>query len=623
MAHVIDLKRNQAQELSADGLAQIKPVVKLRADAHGVTGTNADGSINFGRGGYLSQELNLTARILNRDVVVKSRIPILPTNGGSTNNEGDVAIQIANGFKYLGTIQDEAILDPDVIQDAEITIEAECGTMDALTIYKGRVVKAPTEEEGKTTFRTKAAWWDLIDKEIKLEYNEQNGFSANSNTNPLYHLDSTRNLTIRGYTPASGGITFHHGISIWDDSGNLRSSVTNSKSQEVELLRVNFEENDDDEPPLLGKYTIRFYAYDATSGTGFFEVTMPDNRTYTGDTSSQFNEAWIEITPSYWNVIGDPTDAEIEFYATYTVVGNPITIAKNLIYKALSSAWGDDPAEPTSLAVDWTKWAELEAYFNGVTVYVSETNEDNKVFNPFTDSKPLRAKDFIQRVLDHVGCQLTFNESGELSVNCSWYLLPTEQVYTYTTATLSAGDTRKASHSIEASGTKYDRMLVRYGLNPITGDFSGRFVAVNSAAATPNTIEFAFPYFKRSKNDYDVQALQNTLWDIVQKAHVILKAKLKPNWGLPLLPGDKMAVNFTTAPVLPNSNTGRGQYWQIFRVSKRIGGLCEIEAHEIPDPFVPLRGCFWELCADDLCTGNVDPSATALGFNYELDSILG
>jgi hypothetical protein len=109
----------------------------------------------------------------------------------------------------------------------------------------------------------------------------------------------------------------------------------------------------------------------------------------------------------------------------------------------------------------------------------------------------------------------------------------------------------------------------------------------------------------------------------VQKAHVILKAKLKPNWGLPLLPGDKMAVNFTTAPVLPNSNTGRGQYWQIFRVSKRIGGLCEIEAHEIPDPFVPLRGCFWELCADDLCTGNVDPSATALGFNYELDSILG
>lgn len=622
MAHVIDLKRNQAQELSADGLAQIKPKVTLRADAHGVVSTNADGSITFGRNGYVSQSLNLTGRITNNDVVIKSQIPVFPTNGGRTNNEGDVTIQIANGFKYLGTIQDEAILDPDTIQDAEITITAECGAMDELSVYKGRVVHAPVEEEGKTTFRTKAIWWDIIDEEIKLEYNESTGFAGNTNTTPRFHLDSSRNLTLSGYTPTGKNITFHHGVTMWTESGELRSSVTNTKSQEIELLRVDWRE-DNDEPPLLGEYRIKFYAYNSSTGVGFFEVRMPDNRTYTGSTAAQFSESWIEITPSFWNIIGDPTDAEITFFASYTVSGNPITIVKNLIYKALQNNWGDDPAEPVSLSVDWAKLTELENYFNGITVYVSETNDSNDVFDPFSGSKPLRAKDFVQRILDHIGCQLTFNELGELSINCAWYLLPTEQTYTYTTATLAKGSERKAAHSISAAGPKYDRMQIRYGLNPLTGDYAGRFVAVNSTAANPNTIDIAFPYYKISKNDYDVQTLQNTLWQIVQKAHVRLKMSLKPNWGLPLAPGDKMAVNFTTQPVLPNASTGRGQYWQIYRVSKRIGGVCDIEAHEIPDPFVPLRGCFWELCADDLCTGEVDASASALGFNYTFDSILG
>lgn len=589
MPSVNELSRNQALELSSDGTAAILPQIKLLAKMRGIQGVNADGSYQLGTGGFVTNDLDLSSFLLNNHVVIKSQIPVLPTNGGATNNEGDVQIQIANSMKYVGAIQDEGILDSDSIQDAEVTISALCGNMDALPLYKGRVIRAPREEEGKTTFSTKAIMWEIIDVEAKLER------AVGGQIAPLYYINTDGDLTSAGTSPSGKDITFYHGITIFDENGDLRSSVTNSKPSEIQLLRVDFQEFDDDFV-TLGKYTIKF-----TSSTQFV-LTHPNNQQFTGSTTSHFDSGFVAIDSDYWNIIGDPDGVEIEFYCSYTTKGNPITIVKNLLYKAFSDDWGNNPQEPASQSVDWDRFSDYETYFNSRTIYVSETNTDNSVFDPFSDNKPLRIRDFCQRILDHVGCQLTFNSSGQISMNCDWYLLPTETVPLYQTAHTSSGDTRRPAHSIDSTGPKYNRMIAQYGFNLVTGDYSGRTTFTVAGTSKYNTLRVSFPYFKKTKNDHDVSGLNCTLWEIAKNASSVLKMSLKPNWGLPVVPGDKIEVNLTTQPVLPNSVTGAGQYWQIHRVTKRVGGLVQIEAHMIPTPGVPLRLCEWVLCQDSLGT---------------------
>lgn len=605
MASVNDLSANQALELSGDGIAGIFPEVKLSAKMRGIQAQNPDGSYDFGTGGYIDHELNLSSYLLNDSIVIRSQVPFLPTNGGAVNNEGDVQIQIANSFKYIATIQNESILDPDSIQNAEVTVSANCGLMDALQLYKGKVIRAPREEEGKTTFSTKAIIWDIIDTEVKLER------VAGGDIAPAFYLDSSGGLTKASTIPSGKNIEFQHGITVFDENGDLRSSVSNSKSSEIQLLRVEFSENADDEFALLGKYSIKF-----TNATQF-ELTHPDNQIFTGDILTDFNSGNVAINSTYWNVIGDPTDAEIEFYCSYTVSGNPVTIVKNLLYKAFSNDWGNDPDEPASYNVDWLKFTEYEAYFNSTKVYVSETNKENSVFDPFGDSKPLRVRDFCQRILDHIGSQLTFNPEGKISMNCDWYLLPTEFVPTYQAPQLSNGNRRTAAHLLDSTGPKYNRMIVKYGLNPITNNYSGTTTFVISGDSRFNTLRVSFPYFKKSKNDNDVASLNCTLWDIAKKASTVLRATFKPNWGLPIAPGDKFEASFATQPVLPNTVTGRGRYWVIHKVTKRVGGLVDIEAHEVPAHGIPLQVCEWVLCTDSLGVTEPTTPEPNSGFTYE------
>ena len=590
MASVNDLKANQALELSHDGVAAILPEVKITAKARGIQSIAATGAYVFGTGGYVEQELDLSSYILNQHITIKSSIPFLPTNGNPVDNQGDVRIQVNNGIHYLGALQEDAILDPDSIQDSIVVVSANCGSMDTLQLYRGRVIKAPQEQEGSTTFSTKSILWEIIDEPVSGEV------AIGGSIITVFAIDADDGtLQQLSYTPSGNRITFHHGITIFNEYGDLRSSVENTKRDQVDILRVDFVASNS-EPPILGKYTIKF-----TSATDY-TLTHPDKEQFTGNINTTLESGSVRILASYWDVIGEPTDAEITFFCSYTVEGNPITIVKNLLYKGLSGDWGNDQSEPTTQSVDWDRFSQYETYFNSKTVYVSETNKDNSVFDPFQDGKPLRIRDFCQRILDHVGAQLTFNSEGQITMNCDWYLLPNEFVPTYQTAMLSAGDKRAGAHVIDASGPTYNRMVVKYGQNLLTGDYGGSTTFVDTSATNFSTLRVSLPYYKASKNDHDITAMNCTLWEIVKASSTILKMKIKPNWGLPVAPGDKFEVSLSTQPVLPNTVTGKGQYWQIHQVSKRIGGIVEVEAHMVPRHGQPLLLCNWELCTDSLGT---------------------
>jgi len=263
-----------------------------------------------------------------------------------------------------------------------------------------------------------------IDSDIEYQYNTFSGIV----TNVPYT-----------FGPLGKQVNWQHGITVFDGAGNTRTAVKNSKTDEIDLNRIDFIANASGERPKLGKYTIKFL--DSEN----FTVSQPDGALASGNINSTFLDNFLSIQSGFWNLTGDPTGVEIELWCYMTVFGNPISVVKNLIYKALTGNWGFEPVEDPALSVNWIKLNCLEGFYTNTQVYISETNKDNKVFSPQSSDKPLRARDLIQKILDHIGCQFTFDDQGQITVNTSHYLCPGESVRQYDSCHLSTGPTRKSS----------------------------------------------------------------------------------------------------------------------------------------------------------------------------------
>ena len=61
-----------------------------------------------------------------------------------------------------------------------------------------------------------------------------------------------------------------------------------------------------------------------------------------------------------------PTNLEISWYVTHNCIGNFVTEAANLIEKGIRGNWGDEPARPANLPVDWDSFEALEIYFDNI-----------------------------------------------------------------------------------------------------------------------------------------------------------------------------------------------------------------------------------------------------------------
>lgn len=590
MPHIFELPANQATELASPGLAPIRAKVTLDASLLPVVTANADGSYVFGPT-HQQANIDITSLVRNKYIAIRSAIPPLPTEDGRANQQGSVTIQIDNTARYFAAVQDEAILDPDKIQQSEVSIYATCGPMPELPLYKGKVIETPVEEEGKTTIRTRSVLWDLIDVPLALEV----GDDDLDTITPKLFVDET----IISTPTTEGGVKYYHGVGVFDQFGDVRTSVSNDSPQAVLLSRVDFQRNENDEAPYLGKFTITFLSPTE------FEVTQPDGIVSRGNVDVDFNSGFLNILASYWtiDINEDATGAVIEFNTYYTAFGNPFTICKHLLYKSLTGEWGGAVSEPATLPVDWAAFAKLETAFPSWRIFFCETNDDNDVFSPNVSDKPKRIKDVLQKILDHVGCQLTYTPDGLISMKSSLYTIAPFTLYTYVGSNLSSGNERKASHSIQAGGPKFERLLIKYGLNPISGDYGSKKVQITPGTEDKfNTYEIALDYYKAVRSDRMVEAISTRLFQTAALSNRRLKMSMLPNYGLPMQPGDKFEVNMATQPVLPNTRTGEGRYWMAYDVRLKVGDVVEVMAVEIPEPFEPDLLCQgFVLCESRLC----------------------
>jgi len=602
MPHVFDLDPIQAQELVSPGLDAIRAKVELTTESLPEVSTAADGAITFGAT-YVPVTLDVTELLRNSYVVIKNEIPPMPTTDGQANQQGSVTIQIDNTARYWGVLQAEGVLDGNVIQDSIIEINATCGPMPELPMYKGKVVETPEEEEGKTTFRTKSILWDVIDVPLVLERSEDGDINPD-----LFVKDSGFNYT----SYEANNVKYYHGCTTFDQFGRVVASVDNDSPDKVYIKEIDLHVDDEGESVPLGKFTITFISWDT------YVLTQPDGRSFTGSPFEDFTGGFVTIPETAWEMQGitvttpfgtsftptvDPVGTNIEFNTYYTASGNPWSLCKNILYKALSDEWGEAPAEPSTLPVDWDAFTHFETRYPQ-TIYFSETNKENEVFSPNVEEKPKRVKDILQKILDCVGCQLTYTPDGKVSCVSTMYPDKDYVLREYNSSHLSSGNDRKASHSIFADGPKHDRMVIRYGKNPITDDYASREVEVIVGKTLDkfNTYEVATDYFKSSVSERFVKRLSRLLFPMAATSNRRLKMSFLPNWGLPMRPGDKFEVDFTTQPVLPNTRTNSGRYWMAYKVSVKIGNVVEVEAIEIDEPIEGDRLCEgFVLCESRLC----------------------
>lgn len=594
MAHLLDLSPDQRDELISLGVAAILPRVILSGQMKGSVSTNAAGVVTFSPN-YQTSEFDVTKGIRNNRLVIKLQVPVLPTQNGRSSQAGDVQVQIDNTVHYVATVQEGAFLDYNNLQDLEFTITVECGGMTPLPIYRGKVIQQPTEEEGLTTFQLAPTIWDILDVELVLEK------ATGGDIETVFSVDPTTGvITNTTYTDPLLRVEHFHGIVTFDEWGQSRAAITNDSAEKIDLTQVDF--SDYTEPltgityyPLLGKYTLEFF-----SETGF-QVTQPDNQVFTGNTALDFTQGYLSIPATAWNILSDPTGAKLELFAYYTVKGNPVSMVKNLLYKALSGNWGYDFSADPALPVDWSTLATLESMYDGTTIYVSETNRDNEVFSPHTPDKPFRIRDFCQKILDHIGCQLTFTPEGKLTVNSSWYLLPSQQVRQYTSSQLSSGTQRAASHRIFGGNPRFDAMIIRYGLNAYTGNYAGKYEFREGVRTKYNSLSAAYDYYKSGIHDFDIAGMDSRTWAVVKKSDIRLEMSLLPNWGLPVNIGDRFSVSFTVQPILPNTANGLGEFWEIYDINKPIGDVVKVQAKAIPEPVAIKRICEFVICTNVIC----------------------
>jgi len=559
--HLYELTQTQAQYLINSGIGDIRPSVFLNARMKGIAPPSGGALPTFVTNRSVKR-FEVTQGVLNQFIQVESKINQFPAS--KTNQGGNVRLQLANPDGYIASLQDGSAILLDEIEDNRLEVLVTLGT-ETLSLYEGTQVSRPSEENGKTTFSFRPGTWDIIDEPVRLE-----DTIALSAANPSI---SIQNGNVVSNPSIISEIEFHNGILVWNASGEVETNVENSDSSKVLLRNIDFRPDDLGQTPLLGKYTIEF-----TSATEF-KLSQPDLQTFTGNINTAFSKGYIEILPTFWTVLSDPTGVKIEFNTYYTVKGNPITIVKNMIYKGLSGNWGQALVEDTALQVDWDTFNAFEGIYSSFTVYISETNENNDVFSPSSSSKPLRVRDFAQKILDHIGAQLVFDLQGRISMNSSFYLKDNEKIFGYDTSQVL-----KPGHKITGQGSQYDFVRLKYGIDTNTGNFAG----VNIQTTEPKikykaTLELEYPYFKVGIQDHVMRVIGKKIFDLARYSDITLEFDLAPNWGLPVQAGDKFKVSFNTRPILPNSELGLGTFWEAYEVRKQIGRRTSIKARMLPD----------------------------------------
>lgn len=579
---------------------------------------NPDGSQVYGVG-YINSSIDFTEWLSPQGIRLDFQIPELPT-GELTGKylTSQVSISIINERGHWSVMQDGSIIDPDFIQDAFINISAEIGGQ-TIDLYRGRVIGNPEERFGETVFTIRDAAFDIIGKPVKFE-----------NLSPLQEYKIESGVFSMSYYEENG-LRFYDGYVYFDYRGLPTPTVTNTNPekitlQNIDLTSANVAATNSD----IGKYRIEFY-----NSEGYI-LSGPGVDDFSGNVNQTLDTGFLRIEPGHWSrarIPGggffdfvDPTGTVIEFCICYTVSGNPITIIKRLIEHGIIGSWGNTPTESVSLPVDWDRLNDLELLFSGVTVYVSETNTDNEAFSLVSDAKPLSVKHLVENIAEHVGCYMTTNSKGQITLT-NPYLDPGQTLHSISSDMIS-------SHRFVGGKKKFDLIRVNYGFdilqdtyasqiiettfNPVDynpsnvynpGDVvyfqgsyyrcvspnpGGTFVLANFVLFTYTEHSFAYRYFKSDVSMRNIRVVFDEIKDKVFLSNQVVQANVVPQIGLTLKAGDKCEFQLSEHPkkTFPA---------EIVRASVVVGGNVQITAKRIEEPHRPTLHCTGNYCEGNYC----------------------
>lgn len=606
MPHILNTTQAIIDALNKHNTASISAKVLLYAKGYKITSV-VGGIFTYDTSETENHCFDVSNAVNNESIVINKTIPELPTfNGEAISTQyGAVKIQLkkiyGDFWQFVG--QGAGITD---ISSMLFEIYAKTQNVPDIPVYTGKVNLTPTETFDTVTYDIESSLWDMIDKELCTN---QYGTHAYSDYGSGI-ITETNNSYIGVSTPFQN-ITYYHPVLYFNEHAILKALV-DAKDNAVDIYSVNLNTTKN---AKLGKYTLKWdnhYTVTLTTpvfksikivhtpilASGYLDIDIP--LAYQDEIG--INKIIVYVTnPQEPNPFTDIRNKTVDFYLSFTVKGNPISIVLDMIIRSYTNTWNNsavsvlDPALP----IDYDRFLELEESFSFVKLYINEWNKSNEKFRYGSNEKPLQVKNIAQKVLDHIGCQLTFDTQGRISINTNWYYNESQLLQRIGSNHVgSIGAKVEGSHTI--SGTQpFNSMELYYGTNEFTesvGKPIESFAAEYFISTKANVYKVTLPYYKLGVSDLIVEQINAYLWKWVMLSHIRLSANVLPQFGITLDVGDKFIADFNLAPILPNVDKSLAKYFMIYSISKKIGGIVTIQCMSVPEPILPCRWCETNWC---------------------------
>ena len=510
-------------------------------------------------------QVDLSSRFVG-DVKISGSKPIFPDGDGYARTQ--MQIPLANPDGYIAVTQTGSKIRGTDIEQGTIYVDAFIeGVTQPVSIFRGTIIGPPKEARGLTTFTIYGTEWDAL--RIPVLYEDY----ANIAGGQEYELfNGIPKASHRRVDTLSGGhFCVYNGLLKWDAQGELAPRYTTSNATQVNLRKIRIENK-----AKPGKYSIEF------SDGRNFTLTYPDNSIYRGNTRADLISPKITILSSYWTGT-DGKGVKIEMGIGPCMKGNPITIARNFIEKALLNNWGFAPANTMQVKMDTAAWDEAEARFQTYTIYLSETNDDNSVWNQKRgeNNMPINCMSLAQRALDHVGCFLQMRRDGLISLVTPF--LDGRDVWDLT-------DQNAITDLTIETGDKFNYLTLQYGEDKGTYSATAEADLRSDPSGIVTEKVVSAPYYKAGTSAIRAKWLLQTYVRRYAVRQVSIIIKTIPQMGLPMLCGDVVRVISATQPA--------------------VSLVCEIESFTI-DPrgecsfsLVPVQQ--WEGDPFVLCVARLD-----------------
>jgi len=470
---------------------------------------------NFGTG-YTTFQFDLSNRLIGSPSFSQSK-PIWPDGDGFSRSEID--IPLLNTDEYISCLQSGAMIRLSDVDQATIQIDAFVGVIATpLALFRGRIIGPPREERGVTTFTAVDTIWDAIKRPVLYE--------DYANIAGSQEFEVVRGIPRPTYrrvdTLAGGHFCVYNGLVAFDAQGLPIIRATNSDATKIDLSSISV--GNEAKP---GIYTIKFLSAQK------FTLTYPDNSQYRGTISTDTITPKITILRTSWTT-ADGSGVTITFNVGVAMKGNPITIARNFIEKALLENWGFAPANTLQVKIDGAAWDLAEARFATYTIYLSETNAKNDVWERRTGSgnMPMNCLSLAQKALDHVGCFLQMRQDGLISIVTPFF--DGRKFYDLT-------DMQFDGLRVNPE-TQWNYLTVQYG------EESGSFAATIPADLRSNALDeinekvVSCPYWKDGASKFRALWLLQTYIRRYYARQQTIEIQLIPQMALPMLCGDIVRI---------------------------------------------------------------------------------